>query len=172
MRLSFPDELFYLKNKGDAEVVFDAAMFPRNQTNFNRNQTTLKVSGKPAAISGLTLRLKSKIHGTELVLKTDAQGLITDVAPQPLNALRNQTLLDEWTIRITVDDNPTLVQGGTLDLSGITTASTIKDANIYGEVGRRHRPRPAVRGRSLRRTGQQPDLRRTRQRQHRLGGQR
>lgn len=120
MRLSFPDELFYLKNKGDAEVVFDAAMFPRNQTNFNRNQTTLKVSGKPAAISGLTLRLKSKIHGTELVLKTDAQGLITDVAPQPLNALRNQTLLDEWTIRITVDDNPTLVQGGTLDLSGIS----------------------------------------------------
>jgi hypothetical protein len=129
MRLSSPDELFYLKNKGDAELIFDAEMFPRNQTNFERKQTTLKVSGKAEAISGLTIRLKSKSHGTELVLKTDAQGLVTDAAPQPLNALRNQTLLDEWTIRITVADNPALVRGDALDLSGI------RDVLVFFEYG-------------------------------------
>ena len=42
-RMSFPDELFYLKNKGEAELVFDAGMFPRNQTNLTRTNITFKL---------------------------------------------------------------------------------------------------------------------------------
>jgi hypothetical protein len=118
MRLSFPDELFYLKNKGDAELSFDAGMFPRNQLNFKRTALTLKISGKPTTIANLTLRLTSTNHASEIVVKTDANGLVSDAAGQPLNALRNEALLDQWTIRITPADNPNL------DLNGIGDVMT------------------------------------------------
>jgi hypothetical protein len=88
--------------------------------NFKRSDVTLKVHGTKPTISGLTLRLKADAHATELVLKTDANGEVNDLtAGQPLRALRNQPLLDRWTIRITAADNPTLVAGGALDLRGI-----------------------------------------------------
>jgi Tc toxin complex TcA C-terminal TcB-binding domain len=119
MRLSFPDELFYFKNKGDAEISFDASMFPRSQTGFKRTALTLKVAGKNTTIANLTLRLTSANHGSEVVVKTDANGLAPDGAGQPLNALRGEALLDKWTIKITAADNPGLVQNGVLDLSGV-----------------------------------------------------
>ncbi len=39
LSMSFPDELFYLKNQGRAELVFDATMFPRSQTQLVRSRT-------------------------------------------------------------------------------------------------------------------------------------
>jgi hypothetical protein len=125
MRMWYPDELFYLKSRGDAELAFDAGMFPRNQTNLERTDVTLKVSGEPATINGLTLRLRSETHGAELRLTTDANGEVNDsTTGQPLRALRNEALLDEWTIRITPEDNPGLVSDGNLDLGGIQDVST------------------------------------------------
>ncbi|HLV00236.1 MAG TPA: hypothetical protein VKZ59_03160, partial [Acidobacteriota bacterium] len=120
MRLMFPDELFYLKNKGDAELVFEAGMFPRNQTNLSRTNVILKVTGEPSVIDGLTLRLSSANLGQELVLKTDQNGEVNDATPgKPLRALRNRPIFDKWTITISTDDNPNLVADGRIDLSGI-----------------------------------------------------
>jgi hypothetical protein len=120
MRMWFPDELFYLKNKGDAELKIDAGMFPRNQENFKRTSVVLKVAGDAATINGLTLRLNSTVHGTELKIKTDANGEVNDLTPgQPLNVLQNEDLLDTWTINIIAADNPNLVEDGELNLGGI-----------------------------------------------------
>jgi len=121
MRLSSPDELFYLKNKGEAILSFDASMFPRNQTNLKRTTITMKASGAPGTANGLTLRLKSANHGAaEIVGKTDANGLIVDTAGQPLNPLRGEALFDTWTLRVQSGDNAGLVRNGALDLSGLS----------------------------------------------------
>jgi hypothetical protein len=120
MRMSFFDDFYYLKNKGEGELVFDGGLFPRNQKNLSRTLVTLKALGKPGTVRSLTLRLTSANHGGEIVLTTDAQGEVNHATPgQPLNALTNQALLDTWTLRITTADNPTLVNNGVLDLAGL-----------------------------------------------------
>ncbi|MBC7870112.1 MAG: hypothetical protein H7Y09_04685 [Chitinophagaceae bacterium] len=125
----FPDELFYLKNKGNAEIEFSADMFPYNQSNMKRTKVTLKVGGNAATIGGLKLRLKSSAHGaTELVLKTDAQGEVNAAtAGDPLKVLKNEPMIDKWTINITAADNPSLIKNDALDLSGL------KDLLIFFE---------------------------------------
>lgn len=128
MNMYFPDELFFLKNKGNAELAFDADMFPHNHTNMKRTKITLKSGGDAATIGGLTLRLKSAAHGPELTLKTNAQGEINAATPgDPLKVLQNEPMLDKWTINITAADNPGLVKNGSLDLRGL------KDLLIFFE---------------------------------------
>jgi hypothetical protein len=120
LRMWFPDELFYLKSKGEAELAFEAGMFPRNQTNLKRTDVTIKLSGEAAAVGGVKLRLDSQAHGAGLVLTTDAAGEVNDAtAGQPLRALRTEPMLDRWTITILAADNPQLVKNGALDLSGV-----------------------------------------------------
>jgi hypothetical protein len=120
LRMFYPDELYYLKHRGDAEVTFDAGMFPRNQKAFLRTDVTIKVLGKPGTVGHLTLRLTSDNHGAEIVTTTDSQGEINASTPgAPLDALKNEALLDGWTIQITADDNPILVEDGALDLSDL-----------------------------------------------------
>jgi hypothetical protein len=120
LQMSFPDELFYLKNQGEAELTFDAGMMPRNQKVFRRLSTTLKLIGQPLTVGKLTLRLTADAVGHELVLTADAKGEVLDNAPGlPLRALQNQALLDHWRVRITAADNPQLVKDGALDLGGL-----------------------------------------------------
>lgn len=123
MRLSYPDELFYLKNKGEGILTFAADMFPRTQKNMKRTAVKLKVSGLPTTTNGLTLRLKADNHATEIVAKTDAAGMIVDAVGQPLNPLLNESLFDRWNIRVLPADNPTLVKQGAIDLSGLSDIS-------------------------------------------------
>ncbi len=117
LKLSFPDELFFLKNQGEAELTIDATMFPRNQKDLVRTTTVLKLSGNPATVANRTLRLTSGAVGGELMLTTDANGEVADAA---LASLTNKPMLDTWTIRITGDDNPDLVQNNVLNLSGLS----------------------------------------------------
>ncbi|MCA9285598.1 MAG: hypothetical protein KDA22_10300 [Phycisphaerales bacterium] len=120
MRLSFPDELFYLKNQGQAELLFEPIMFPRNQTELVRTTNTIKVTGDAQAIAGLTIRLTSDAVGGELVLETNADGEILDTAAgSPLATLKDKPMLDRWSVQIRAEDNPQLVADGTLDLGGI-----------------------------------------------------
>ena len=128
MRMSFPDEMFFLKNKGNAELSFEADMFPHNQINKKRAMTALKASGVAATIGGLTLRLQSAAHGSELVLKTNADGEVNAATPgDPLKVLQDESMLDLWTINITAADNPGLVKNGVLELGGL------KDLLIFFE---------------------------------------
>ena len=120
MRMTAPDELFYLKNRGDAELVFDAGLFPRNQVNLERTNVTLQLTGDAGTVGNVTLRLTSAVHGAELVLETDANGEVNAATPgHPLDNLHNEALLDTWTIAITAADNPGLVVDGVLNLGGL-----------------------------------------------------
>jgi hypothetical protein len=113
MRMWYPDELFYLKNQGQAEVEFEPGMFPNNQTNLKRIDVKLKMSGAAETINGMTLRLKSQAHGSELVVASDANGEVN------VSALLNENLIDTWNISITPADNAGLVMDGKLNLSGL-----------------------------------------------------
>ena len=118
MRMSFPDELFYLRNKGEAILEFSPGMFPRNQTNLKRTGVLIKVLGDAAA--GLTMRLTPAGGPAELTLVANAEGEVNDATPgKPLRKLHNRSMFDTWTLRITADDNPGLVADGELDLGGL-----------------------------------------------------
>jgi hypothetical protein len=117
LRFSAPDELFYLKSQGEAELTFDAALFPRSQTNLKRTRDSLQVTGPAAA--GLTLRLTAGSAGGEMVLQTDARGEVRDGAGSPLAALRGKAVPDRWRFAVRAEDNPQLVKDGALDLGGI-----------------------------------------------------
>jgi hypothetical protein len=118
--MSFFDELYYLKNKGEGELVFEGSLFPRNQKNVKRTVVTLKALGKSGTVANLALHLTSANHGSEIAFTTDAQGEVNQQTPgQPLNALANEPMLDTWTLRITAADNPALVNNGVMDLSGL-----------------------------------------------------
>ena len=131
MRMSFPDELFYLRNQGEAELAFDATMFPQNQKTLTRTAATLKVTGATAATAGLTVRLAASSLGpTTITLTTNADGEVSDAAADsPLRALRDKPMVDTFTLQITAADNPQLVEGGVLDLSGI------EDVLLFAEYG-------------------------------------
>jgi hypothetical protein len=115
MAMELPDELFFLKSNGNAEIDFSDAMFPSTETSRERTSVVMKLTGEPATVGGLTLRLTSREHGSALTLTTDARGLV-DEALEPLNG---EPVVDTWTLRITAEDNPRLVRDGELDLSGL-----------------------------------------------------
>ncbi len=131
MKMSFPDELFFLKSQGDAQLDVTALLFPRNIKDLVRTRTTIKLTGKPATVQGLNLELTAGAAGAAaLVLQTNADGEIGDGgAASPLQALRDKPLFDHWAISIKAATNPQLVQAGALDLSGID------DVLIFSEYG-------------------------------------
>jgi hypothetical protein len=133
MRLSFPDELFYLKNNGEAELTIDASMFPRTQTNLVLRKVHLRLSGD-ATTHGVKLHLKSQNLGAELVVTTDNNGEVDGrSAGQPLFALTNRPVFDQWTLQITAADNPGLVQAGKLSLKGLS------DVMVFSEYDFQYR---------------------------------
>jgi hypothetical protein len=109
-----PDELFFLKSNGNAEIEFTGAMFAANQTDRRRTSVFLRLTGAAATVGELTLRLASEAHGEELVVTTSRTGDVDDIV-----ALHGEPLLDRWTVRITAEDNPRLVRGGRVDLDGL-----------------------------------------------------
>jgi hypothetical protein len=120
MRMSFPDELFFLKSNGEAELTIDASLFPRTQTAMVRKKTQLRLTGDAATTDGLKLRLKSENGGPELLLTTNADGQVPGaVAGDPLSVLNGKPAFDQWTLRVTAADNPGLVKDGKLALTGL-----------------------------------------------------
>jgi hypothetical protein len=125
MRLTFPDELFYLKSQGQAQLVYDATLFPMTQTNLKRTKSSLRVSGDAATISGLTLRLASAVTGKTYTVKADASGVVAGAAAaDPLSVLNGTPVFDTLTISILAADNPALVAAGKLNLNGLTDLMT------------------------------------------------
>ena len=116
MQLYYPDELFYLRNNGEAILDFNREIFPFNQVDLKRQTTTLKVLGEAASINGLTVELHSKALNQAIKVKTDADG---KVAANAFNPLAQQDMIDEWTVKVLEADNPQLVKDGKMDLSGL-----------------------------------------------------
>jgi Tc toxin complex TcA C-terminal TcB-binding domain len=131
MSMYFPDELFYLKSQGQAQLTIDASMFPYSQTKLVRNRTRLSLSGDAQAVQNVTIRMVANAVGPNaIVLKTDATGTVNDsVAGSALAALQGKPMLDQLSLTITAADNPQLVHNGVLDLSAIS------DVLLFTEYG-------------------------------------
>lgn len=130
MRIEAPDELFYLRNQGSAQLVFDASAFPRTQEDLVRTRVTLRATGSQAA--NLVLRLESASDGVTRTVTLGADGM-ADSAAAPLSALVGRPMLDTWKLTIQAADNPGLVAGGVLDLGGI------EDVGMFFEYTFRYR---------------------------------
>jgi len=125
MRLTFPDELFYLRGQGQAELVYDETLFPMTQTNLKRTKSSIRVSGDAATTNGLTLHVASAMSGKTYTVKTDANGVVAGTAAtDPLSVLNGSAVFDTLTISILAADNPGLLVAGKLNLSGLTDLMT------------------------------------------------
>jgi hypothetical protein len=125
MRLTFPDELFYLRSQGQAELVYDETLFPMTQTNLKRTKSSIRVSGDAATMNGLTLHVVSATTGKTYTAKTDANGVVAGTAAtDPLSVLNGSAVFDTLTISILAADNPGLLVTGKLNLSGLTDLMT------------------------------------------------
>ena len=119
MRLEAPDELFYLKGQGSAELEFSESMFPYTQSGLQRTRVVVRAIGEAA--SNLVLRLTSAGLGDTLTVSLDANGIAdSDTAgANPLRRLVDNPVEDTWEIGVSVEDNPDLVVDDVLDLTGL-----------------------------------------------------
>jgi hypothetical protein len=135
MKMSFPDELFFLKSQGEAQLDFTELLFPRNIKNLVRTKTTIKFTGQPSTVQNLNFELAAGAAGAAaLVLTTDANGEAGDAAANsPLRPLRGKPMFDHWKISIKAAANRPLVHNGALDLGGLD------DVLIFSEYGFNYR---------------------------------
>jgi hypothetical protein len=128
LRFFFPDELFYLRNKGEAVFAFTADQFPNSQTGLNRTSILLRLLGEASLVDGLTLRLISSVASTTFTVTTDTEGIVTGTA---LGGLVGQSVLDDWQLQILPEDNPGKVDGqGKLNLSGLADVQIFQEYNF------------------------------------------
>ena len=129
MRLVAPDELFYLRNAGEAEIAFPPGDFPRFQTSLVRRTSTLRVTGSTALVGGLTLRVTPESTATEIVVTTDADGFVAGAAAgDPLGDLIGEPVVDVWQLRVTAADNPGRTDDeGRVDLAGVTDVQVFQE---------------------------------------------
>jgi hypothetical protein len=125
LRFFFPDELFYLRNKGEAQIHFTAEQFPNNQTSKMRTSIQLRLIGNSGLVDGLVMRLTSSAIGTTLSVTADSEGIVTGSA---LGGLTGQPVIDEWQLHILPGDNP-----GKVDSQGELDLSSLEDVQIFQE---------------------------------------
>ncbi|WP_152040703.1 Tc toxin subunit A-related protein [Salinigranum salinum] len=118
--LYVPDELYYLRSQGTAEIPFEEGMFPANQTDRVRTDLTMRATGDPGTVGGLTLSVHSAALDETVAVTLDADGRADASAFGPFVG---QDLLDTWTVTVAPEDNPDLVTDGELDLSGVADLS-------------------------------------------------
>lgn len=119
MKFYFPDELFYLKNQGEAEMIFEPVMFPQNEVDLIHTRIAMELTGQPQTVQNLTLRLKADTLEDEIILRTDASGKVPNSPDSPLKSLHGKTMFGKWQISILSNDNPQLLQEGVLNLAGL-----------------------------------------------------
>ena len=124
LRLQAPDELFFLRTQGSGSLVVAAADLPRTQKNVARTSFTLRLVGEPGVIGARTVRLTPASTGTELVVTTDADGLVQGA---PVASLLGAGVADSFAIEIRAADNPTLPVGP----GGIPVLSGLTDVSVY-----------------------------------------
>lgn len=116
LRLLYPDERFYLRNRGQAVLDIGAGNFPSNFENLVLTQTRLRLSGEASFVNDLTLRIASASRDTEITVTTDANG---EVPAGTFAAWAGAALFDTWTVTVTPEDNPGKVVDGELPLSDL-----------------------------------------------------
>jgi hypothetical protein len=129
LRMSYPDELFYLRGQHEASMAFTEAMYPHNQTTRTRTALTMRVTGDKPLISGLAVRLTSATLGGEILATLDADGIVSGATEgSPIAPLHGKPIVDDWTVAIRPADNPTKTgPDGALDLRGLTDVQVFQE---------------------------------------------
>jgi Tc toxin complex TcA C-terminal TcB-binding domain len=122
LRLTAPDELFFLRSQGLAQLVLDANLLPANQANPQLKGYFLQARGDAAA--GLKLRVDWAGLGAGQLFTLDAQG---NADGATFGAPTGRTLFDSLQFSVSAADNPQLVNGGVLDLSGLQDLALFVD---------------------------------------------
>ncbi|MEF7615718.1 hypothetical protein V4F39_17525 [Aquincola sp. MAHUQ-54] len=122
LRLTAPDELFFLRSQGEARLVLDAGLLPANQADPQLRSYFLQARGPAAA--GLKLRVDWAGLGAGQLFEFDAQGNADGAA---FAAPTGRTLFDTLQFRVDAADNPQLVKDGVLDLAGLQDLALFVD---------------------------------------------
>ncbi|MGI5823933.1 MAG: hypothetical protein ACOX6Z_08350, partial [Dethiobacteria bacterium] len=109
LRLYAPDELYYLRSQGAAELCLSPAFFPANHTNLRLKGYTLQALGENVA--GLRVHVAIAGLGAGHTFQMDSSG---NAAGSAFTAPLNHSLFDTWIFTIRPEDNPGF------DLSGLT----------------------------------------------------
>jgi hypothetical protein len=109
LRMFAPDELFFLRSQGTAELRITPDLFPFNHTNQRLRSYFIQAQG--ANVGGLQVRIDFANLGSSHTFQLDANGT-ADGATFP--ALVNRSLFENWSIRIDRAANPGF------DVSGLT----------------------------------------------------
>lgn len=122
LRLTAPDELFYLRSQGQALLTLDAALLPANQADPQLRSYFLQARGTASA--GLKLRADWAGLGDGHLFECDANGNADGaVFAGPVG----RTLFDTVQFSVNAADNPQLLKDGVLDLSGLQDLALFVD---------------------------------------------
>jgi hypothetical protein len=130
LRLTAPDELFFLRSQGSAALTLDEALLPANQGHPQLKSYFLQARG-PAA-NGLKLRVDWAGLGSGNLFTLDAGGNAGGAA---FTAPVGRTLFDTLNFTVSAADNPQLVKDGALDLSGLLDLSLFVDYGFTYRTG-------------------------------------
>jgi hypothetical protein len=128
LRLVAPDELFFLRQKGEGRVPLTPDDFPRGQTGQARMSVALRLLGPAALVGGLTLRITPD-GGSPIQVTTAADGTsVTKQNTDPLGALLGADPAIGWSVVALAADNPGKPSiESHVDLRGLT------DLQVYQE---------------------------------------
>ena len=122
LRLTAPDELFFLRSEGSAELVLDASLLPSNQSDPQLKSYFLQARG--IAATGLNVRVDWTGLAAGNLFTLDANGNADGAG---FAAPVGRTMFDTLTFSVSAADNPQLVKDGVLDLSGLLDLSLFVD---------------------------------------------
>ncbi len=101
MKMMCPDELYYLKHQGNAEIAFEEDMFPQNQKNRVVQQMRMKVSGDEKIVSGLKMRLNFRNEAQHIDVVTDSAGQVC----HDFDEILGKPVEGSWNLTINPEDN-------------------------------------------------------------------
>jgi len=120
--LNAPDELYFLRSQGQAQLVLDAGLLPANQADPQLRSYFLQARGTAAA--GLKLRADWAGLGAGQLFELDAIGNADGAA---FAGPTGRTLFDTVQFSVSAADNPQLVKDGVLDLGGLQDLALFVD---------------------------------------------
>jgi hypothetical protein len=116
LRYDFPDAWYSFYRNGIADINFDRARLPANQTNFRINAAHFRVVTRPGVSpQNIQLRITGP-NAVSAVLTTNADGVVSSVGG-PLSGIHGADPVGAW--RLEVVAGPSLMDGGVLKLDRI-----------------------------------------------------
>ncbi|MDM0001834.1 hypothetical protein QTI24_24715 [Variovorax sp. J22P240] len=122
LRLTAPDELFFLRSQGQAQLTLDVGLLPFNQADPQLRSYFLQSRGSAAA--GLKVRADWLGLGAGHLFELDADGNADGAV---FAAPSGRTLFDTVSFSVSAADNPQLVKDGVLDLGGLEDLALFVD---------------------------------------------